>query len=268
MKYGIMQGRLSPSPTPGALQFFPADWREEFRIACRMGFELIEWIVDDPLENNPLWGEGAEIVKMGVKYGVQVKTLCADYFMRPGKGLNCPNAMNVVALGELIKKAHQAQINTIGIPFVEEHSLEEMAQRMHLQRNLEYVLPSLQETGVELALEIDLEAKKILELVTNMDTDLIGVCYDTGNATTFGRNLAKDIEILAPVLKEVHLKDRITGTRQSVHLGSGDANLEGALQALKEIGFNGPCVLQAWRGDLTYLDDASNQLKLARTLSY
>ena len=51
---GIMQGRLSPQ-LGNKIQAFPLDnWREEFWTAKEIGYNSIEWIVESPLELNPL----------------------------------------------------------------------------------------------------------------------------------------------------------------------------------------------------------------------
>ena len=45
-RIGFMQGRLSPQ-VGDRIQAFPRDhWREEFPIAERLGFPLMEWTLD------------------------------------------------------------------------------------------------------------------------------------------------------------------------------------------------------------------------------
>ena len=53
-KLGIMQGRLS-KPLNGKIQSFPKDtWKKEFYDAKEIGFELIEWVLDEDLKYNPI----------------------------------------------------------------------------------------------------------------------------------------------------------------------------------------------------------------------
>ncbi len=56
MKYGIMQGRLTPSNGRG-IQFFPFEnWENEFYVARDIGLDEIEFIFDYPnYTQNPLW---------------------------------------------------------------------------------------------------------------------------------------------------------------------------------------------------------------------
>ena len=80
---GIMQGRLSPR-VDGKIQAFPLEhWAEEFSHAAALGLSSIEWILETPLETNPLWtDEGqARIQEQIRKTGVRVDFVCADYFM-------------------------------------------------------------------------------------------------------------------------------------------------------------------------------------------
>ena len=83
-----MQGRLLP-PINGQLQAFPINyWQRglEFEKAQRLGLDCIEWIYGVESYNNPLltkYGK-SQIVDIQRLYGVNVRSLCADYFV------NCP----------------------------------------------------------------------------------------------------------------------------------------------------------------------------------
>src|SRR5258706_580927 len=54
-KIGFMQGRLSPV-IGGRIQTFPwSSWKDEFAIAAKHGFHLMEWTLDqDGIYENPL----------------------------------------------------------------------------------------------------------------------------------------------------------------------------------------------------------------------
>ena len=52
---GIVQGRLSISPK-NRLQFFPKNWRKEFELANRVGFDFIEFFTERKKnKSNPVW---------------------------------------------------------------------------------------------------------------------------------------------------------------------------------------------------------------------
>ena len=78
---GIMQGRLS-NQIGDSIQSFPGVyWKEEFDQASNLGFNTIEWIFDS--HKNPLFHSDAisEIISIKKKYGVEINSVCADYFM-------------------------------------------------------------------------------------------------------------------------------------------------------------------------------------------
>ena len=53
-RIGIMQGRLS-KPLNGKIQSFPVNsWENEFYLAKNIGFELIEWVLDENVKDNPI----------------------------------------------------------------------------------------------------------------------------------------------------------------------------------------------------------------------
>ena len=67
-KIGVMQGRLSP-PINKKIQKFPHNyWKDEFSLARKIGFDLIEWVVDD--ENTPIFYDEQinEILELSKKY--------------------------------------------------------------------------------------------------------------------------------------------------------------------------------------------------------
>ena len=68
-KIGFIQGRLSPI-VDGKIQAFPWDyWKEEFPLAEKYNFHLIEWTLDQAdLYMNPLMtNKGRSKIKKGSK---------------------------------------------------------------------------------------------------------------------------------------------------------------------------------------------------------
>lgn len=257
MRFGIMQGRLSP-PQGKDLQFFPKDWKKEFEIARSLGFEAIEWIFDEPIEANPLWNISGQqrILDIGRQSGVAVRSVCADVFMKQTLVRRDP-AVIALLIGLLVN-AERAGIPLVGLPLVEGNTPETSEQHDIVTENISHAL-ALADVSTKIALEVDLPAERIIALVKNIDSDRVGVCYDTGNAMTFGFDAGADIRMLGEHLLEVHFKDRIKGTRQSVYLGTGSVDFPDVFAALGEVGFDSLVILQAWRGE-DYLADAKRQL--------
>jgi L-ribulose-5-phosphate 3-epimerase len=67
----------------------------------------------------------------------------------------------------------------------------------------------------------------------------IGVAVDTGWLCTQGIDAPAAIRKLGKLIKHVHLKEVKAGTHETAPLGTGGVNIEGVINALKEIGFTG-----------------------------
>ena len=83
-RLGVMQGRLLPK-YKGQYQAHPKGyWQKEFGLAKALGLNLIEFILDySDVQENPLMSpEGLSEIESVVKAsGIQVRSICADYFM-------------------------------------------------------------------------------------------------------------------------------------------------------------------------------------------
>jgi hexulose-6-phosphate isomerase len=94
----------------------------------------------------------------------------------------------------------------------------------------------------------------------------LGIYYDLGNATSHGYNPSKDIRKIGQFLVGVHIKDRKVGGG-SFPLSEGDTDFMGGFQALIEIGYEGPFILETPRG-VDPVDTARKHLDFVkRTMS-
>ena len=81
-KLGITQGRLTPF---NSLEDFPkVNWKNEFYLANKLGFDYIEYLVDRKLTNkNPIWNsEGLNQILDVIKDSkISVYSLKADFII-------------------------------------------------------------------------------------------------------------------------------------------------------------------------------------------
>src|ERR1700689_1958360 len=77
-----MQGRLVP-PVPGHFQAFPRDrWADELALPRQVPLSYIEWIYDlYGADVNPLTNNVGLLQSVVADSGVEIRSLCADYFM-------------------------------------------------------------------------------------------------------------------------------------------------------------------------------------------
>ena len=154
---GIMQGRLSEKE--GQYQSHPTHWwQKEFRIAKKMQFDCIEFIIDkQSAVTNPLLTEKVLNTKRDKETGVVVKSICADIFM--DEPLNHTNGHIIDArlqlLDKLIEAADKINAGVIVLPFVDQTGLIGVDTEQLVANLMEKGMESSKK-GIKLALETDL----------------------------------------------------------------------------------------------------------------
>ena len=253
---GIMQGRLLPPPD-GRIQAFPGlRWREEFPLASQAGLDCIEWIhdVDDSEQEvaNPLVSDEGieEILRLSERWGVAVRSICADYFMtkRLIAADGSADLESVERLKWLLGRAGKLGVRYIILPFVDSSSLQSAGEWQTLARLLSELTPAIERSGVELHLETDSPPEQLVALLRRLSHPLVRANYDIGNSASLGRDPAAELGLISRWLGSVHVKDRLRGGG-TVGLGTGDADFPVCFRLIAEAGFRGPLILQAARED-------------------
>ena len=252
-RIGIMQGRLLP-PVNGQIQAFPRErWQEEFPLASRLGFSAIEFIFDvqgEAIRNHPLLENGCQSMRATTKeYGVGVKTICADYFMKhPFHSTDSDAAEeSLEILAELISQCRILGVTDIVIPCVDQSRLKEASDRQILVRRLRSVVPLCESAGVNLALETDLEPAEFRRLLEHFDSRRVTINYDVGNSASLGYNPVEEWRAYGDRVSSVHIKDRLLHG-PTVALGTGAARFQDFFRVAKESGYKGLFILQGARG--------------------
>jgi hexulose-6-phosphate isomerase len=251
VRIGIMQGRLLP-PFEGRFQGFPADrWREEFPKAQQAGLASIEWIYEVFHEqDNPLGADDgiAEIQDLGAQTGVQVRSICADYYMQAPLIVDGQvQAERVEHLEWLLTRARKLGCWYVILPFVDQSSLATEEDRHTLASVLRSLAPAAEAAGVELHLETDLPPKDFLAVLTAVGHPMVKANYDIGNSASLGFDPVEELTLLGPRLGSVHVKDRRRGGG-TVPLGTGDADLPTCLRMIRAAGYDRPYIMQVARG--------------------
>lgn len=258
----ILQGRLSPS-TDGRFQFFPQDWASEFGVAKAMGFAGIEWLCDwpemakgiNPLTSVTGRSDIGEVVRAT---HTPVISVCADWYMK--RDLRQSEQVMGDWLLTVLEAATHTSDRRVLIPLLEANAPRDDSEEQLIVGHLKRFLPVLEKLQVCLAFETEMKRERLAHFVDAFGSPQVGVYYDIGNCTSYGFDCPSDIEYLSERVKGVHIKDRKRNSTQSVPLGKGDANIRGSLEALRNIGWKGHLVLQAWRSPSAYLQDAKQQL--------
>ena len=211
MKFGIVQGRLTPSKE---LQAFPKDWQKEFWQASVIGLDYIELIAEREFnKSNPIWSAA-----------VKSPIICNDHVINH----SLENGVAVLGTRNLIDQAALIGSELIVLPLFE-HSYN---------------------TPKEVLTEIELYAARNnikIALETCDDDYPFNIVYDTGNRVVEGINLAKDIVRLNKRITHVHIKDK-DWRGNNVLLGTGEVNFKEVCKAFVDIGYDGTMTFETVRG--------------------
>ncbi|MBL7095380.1 TIM barrel protein [candidate division KSB1 bacterium] len=269
-----MQGRLLPKYN-GHYQAHPVGyWQEEFSIAAQLGLDCIEFILDyDHYEENPLMFDSGiqKIRSISEQTGVQVLSVCADYFMEAP--IHSDNEQIAVRSTEvlvgLLNAAVKLNIKNIVIPCVDQSSIKDERLRDRFKEVLRSIVPVAEKYEVNLSLETDLNPYQFERLLTNLDSPMVTVNYDIGNSAALGYNPLEELDAYGDRITDIHIKDRLFGG-ESVVLGEGDSKFELFFEKLKYFNYQGPFIIQAYRDDdgldifkrqLHWLNDVLKEVK-------
>jgi hexulose-6-phosphate isomerase len=253
MEIGIMQGRLVP-PTGNQIQSFPREnWSDEFPRASHAGLAFIEWIYDaHGADVNPLaTAAGIELMqKLSAKHKVAIGSICADYFIEQPLVRAEPSKRHERSekLKWLLHQAARLPVAHVVLPFVDASSIRTEEEKAELLSILRAVLPTAEETNIEVHLEMSLPPQAFAELLEHIPHRLVRANYDSGNSASLGYKVADEFGAYGGRIGSVHLKDRVRdgGT---VPLGSGDADLPALVRLLGENRYAGNLALQVTRGE-------------------
>ena len=248
-----MQGRLLPK-YQGRYQAHPVGyWQDEFLVAAELGLEYIEFILDfnDASQNPLMTSKGIEdILSVSKNSGVQVKTICADYFMEAPLHSSSKEIVeeSQKKLKTLIQYGIQLGISDIVIPCVDQSSLVDEGAKQRFIENIQSSMKLAEAAGINLSLETDLDPASFIALLQQLDSSRITVNYDTGNSASLGYDPEEELLTYGSYISDVHIKDR-KYQGGSVVLGTGDTKFESFFRMLSKIDYQGPFIMQAYRDE-------------------
>jgi len=248
---GFMQGRLC-APVDGKIQAFPWDhWRDEFPLAQRFGFPLMEWTLDqERLHDNPVMTEGgrAEIRALSSRYGVRVRSLTGDCFMQAPfcKAPKDEKPRLLEDLKAVIRACAALGVSYLVVPLVDNGSLETEEQEGELTQQLLRLTARLCELSVKVIFESDFAPQRLAHFIGGFPAEAFGVNYDIGNSAALGYEAEEEIACYGERICNVHVKDRLLGGT-TVPLGTGNAEFAAVFGALKQARYAGNFILQTAR---------------------
>jgi len=150
---------------------------------------------------------------------------------------------------------HCRELETSLLRFVVDTASHEppLAEITALLRN---AAPTLAAAGITLAVENHdrFSAASLRRLVEEVGSPHVGICLDTANSLGAGEGLEHVASLLAPVTVNLHVKDVIIRrlphqmgfTIHGCTLGEGQLPIRQTVDRLRELGYRGSAVLEAW----------------------
>jgi len=256
MRIGIMQGRLVP-PIGNRIQAFPTgEWETEFGRAREAGLATIEWIYEVfAAEENPLSTDAgiAQMRAQSQRYGLEVRSLCADFFMdRPLlRATESEMTDRVDVLRWILARCAAAEIERVVLPFVDASGITTAAEAKLVTEILMTILPAAESHGIEVHLESSLPPAEFAKLLTEVPHPLVRVNYDSGNSASLGYDPAEEMAAYGGRIGSVHIKDRVRGGG-TVPLGTGDTDFTAVIRGLRAVGYERDYILQVARGPVGF----------------
>ena len=250
---GVMQGRLLPK-YQGRYQAHPVGyWQDEFFLAAEAGLDCIEFILDyNQAEENPLFSHSGrqQIRELSRQTGIQVYSVCADYFMEAPLHGDDPNRTpaSLGAMRRLLEASADLGISVIVVPCVDHSSIQDFDARTRFQKQLVEIIPLAEKLGVNLSLEPDLCPEDFKDLLAQLNSPRITVNYDIGNSACLGYDHLEELQAYGSMISDIHIKDRTLGGG-SIKLGTGNADLPKFFSLLSTYSYEGPLIMQAYRDD-------------------
>ena len=248
-----MQGRLLPKYKNNYQAHPVGYWQNEFFIAKKLGLDLIEFILDfDGVKKNPLMNMiGLEEIKNVTKNsGVDLNTVCADYFMvAPLHSVSADVIEeSKQILNILIRNCSSLGISDIVIPCIDNSSLSRKSSINSFIQNIKPGLELAEKLNINLALESDLQPIQLKKLLKSVGSTRLTINYDTGNSSAMGFNPIEEFKMYGYNITDIHIKDRIL-KGESVLLGEGNTNFKTIFQCINDINYSGPLIMEAYRND-------------------
>lgn len=258
MKIGFMQGRLTEKNGFFPQTFPKSEWEKEFETASQMGFSCIEWMFNaDEWENNPIiTDEGIEAILCRCELtGVQVSGICANYYMK-----NSIYTDKTDILPRLVKNAKKLGCKSIILPLFESSDIEVYGEKGFAI--LEEICNKVADDKVQILLETDISMEMAAGFC-NRSSGNVGICYDIGNATGFGKDVVCEIEKYGQVIRNVHLKDKKKGGT-TVMFGTGDVPFAECFRQLEKINYQGCFILESYYENA--LEDTKSNFKYIKEI--
>ena len=266
-RIGIMQGRLS-KPLNGKIQSFPLNtWEKEFYLAKEIGFELIEWVLDENIKDKPILNKNMfkKISQIKQETQIEINSICCDFFMSNSLSKNSKSfkEKNLEVLNYLIEESCPSNnIKIIDLPLVGNESLKKKKNADDYKNLLLRLERKIIDSNLIISLETDLNPFELKSYLKDFNEKAVSVNYDTGNSAFWEFDVGQEFSSYGNLISNVHIKD-CTPKDYTVELGSGNVDFNEVFTLLNKNNYKADFILQAARGN-NEIQTAKQQLRFTR----
>ena len=243
---GVVQGRLTFFNN-NKLQNFPKNnWKKEFIIAKNCNIDFIEFCSEreGDFKYNPIINreKNSELNFLSKKYLQKNYSFIEDYYI----GSSILIEKNITRLTSIFQNLNKLNIKLYILPLFEASEINEK-NFLNFTNILKEFSTIANRYNIKIALECNLELKKLIKLIEKISHESFTVLYDTGNRIYVDPDQSIAIKELNKFISHVHIKDK-NHYGDNVLLGSGLVDFSSIFDSLKKINYKYNYVFETTRG--------------------
>lgn len=239
---GVVQGRLSVSPKK-RLQYFPKNWKKEFKLANKIGYNFIEFFTERiKNKNNPVWSYSSikEYKRLSKKYNLKILNFCDDYIIS-----NCiKDKKTVNYIIGLLNNLKILNIKYLILPMYGKSNLTDQNYAEYVD-SIKRILKHSKK--IKFLIESNISPEKFLNFKKKINSSKILFLFDTGNRINLKRDMYKDFEKMHKYIGHIHIKDK-NKKKQNVKLNTGLVDFTKLFKILKKIKYKKNFTFETTRG--------------------
>ncbi|MDC0393557.1 sugar phosphate isomerase/epimerase [Candidatus Pelagibacter sp.] len=240
---GIVQGRLSISPK-NRLQFFPKNWRKEFELANKIGFDFIEFFTQRKInKSNPVWDikKLDEYKRLSKLYNLKILNFCDDYVIS-----NCIRKKRTQNyLFKLLKNLHRLNIKNLILPMYGKSNLTDKNYSQYVTTIKNIIKNSKK---IKILIESNISPKEFIDFKKKINSKKVLFLFDTGNRVNLKRDMYNDLIRMNKHIEHIHIKDKNL-KKQNVKLNTGLVNFNKIFKILKKNKYRKNFTFETTRGN-------------------
>jgi len=209
--------------------------------AARMGIHGVEPYVRGPDDRLLMMSEDElhALRDHAAALGVRIPSTCLSAFNRDSnlvESAGNPQAVELIQRALDLSHALGAKLMLLCSYFNSQPDTE--IKKTNMIRVVEEILPYAAQRDILIGLESPLPADELKKIVGTINSEQVGVYFDTGNAVANGYDPAKEIDVLEKDILAVHIKDCPALQLRGLHIGDGNVDFVATVAALKRIEYD------------------------------